>query len=137
MVSNIYIRLDVDNAGDSIELALLESDTEKAQNTHNKIQENISLIITTIQGKDSITVLMKGCDDILFTINKNDYDIKFLEKIKYEFKLKSGFSMSIGVGSSVAECMLNLRIAKVSGKDKIVENKAYNTMYNTRGNTSK
>ena len=122
-MSSIYIRLDVDNAGDSIELALLKSDYEKAQNIHNKIQENINSILATIQEHNSNTVLMKGCDDILYSIEKNEYDFKFLEKIKDKFKLKSGFSLSIGVGFSIAECMLNLRIAKVSGKDKIVENK--------------
>jgi hypothetical protein len=124
MDSNIYIRLDVDNVGDSIELALLKSDYGKAQSVHNKIQENINSILVTIQRHTSCVVLMKGCDDILYSIDKNEYNFKFLEKIKEEFRLKSGFSLSIGVGFTIAECMLNLRIAKVSGKDIIIENKS-------------
>lgn len=121
MANKIFVRLDVDNAGDSIELALLESDPKVAQNIHDKIQENIHSILSTIQNNKAIKVLMTGCDDILFIINQNDYDIQYLEKIKNEFKLKSGFSLSIGVGESITECMLNLQIAKVSGKDKIVD----------------
>jgi hypothetical protein len=121
MVNKIFIRLDVDNAGDSIELALLESNPAEAQNIHDKIQENIHSILSTFQNNKSIKVLMTGCDDILFIINQNEYDILYLEKIKREFKLKSGFSLSIGVGASITECMLNLQIAKVSGKDKIVD----------------
>lgn len=120
MTEKIYIRLDVDNAGDSIELALLKSDYEKAQNLHDKIQRNVNVLLKYIQKKDSVKVLMMGCDDILFSINRNNYDLKFLEKLKSEFKLKSGFSLSIGVGVSLAECIMNLKIAKLSGKDRIV-----------------
>ncbi|WP_109300595.1 mCpol domain-containing protein [Aquimarina sp. AU474] len=123
MGNNIFIRLDVDNAGDSIELALLKSDPKKAQRVHDSIQENINLIVEMIHEKHTRTVLMKGSDDILFSVNKNEFDINFLKKIKSEFKLRTGFSISIGIGSTITQCLLNLRIAKVSGKDKIVENK--------------
>ncbi|SIO07322.1 mCpol domain-containing protein [Algoriphagus halophilus] len=121
MENKIFVRLDVDNVGDRIELALLESNTIEAQNIHDNIQKNINSILSNIQNHKSIKVLMTGCDDILFIINKNEYDILYLEKLKSEFKLKSGFSLSIGVGTSITECMLNLHIAKVSGKDKIVD----------------
>tara|TARA_R110000764_G_scaffold195666_1_gene280850 strand:- start:547 stop:924 length:378 start_codon:yes stop_codon:yes gene_type:complete len=122
MAEKIYVRLDVDNAGDGIELALLKSDYENAQNLHDKIQINVNLALKYIQKKDSVTVLMKGCDDILFSIDRNNYDLKFLEKLSREFKLRSGISLSIGVGTSLVECIMNLKVAKLSGKDKIVEN---------------
>jgi len=122
MLNQVYIRLDVDNIGDSIELALLKSDYIKAQELHDIIQENINSILENIQSKNSVTVLMKGCDDILFSIEKNHYDLNFLEKLRSEFKSKSGFSISIGVGCSLVKCMANLKIAKLSGKDRIVEN---------------
>lgn len=122
MVNKLYIRLDVDNAGDSIELALLKADYRKAQNTHHKIQEGIDLILDLISSLDSTTLLMRGCDDILFSIEKDNYDLNYLKKIKSKFKATTGFSLSIGVGSSIPECMLNLRVAKVSGKDIVIEN---------------
>ncbi|WP_187270266.1 mCpol domain-containing protein [Pontibacter qinzhouensis] len=121
-MNKLYIRLDVDNAGDSIELALLKADYRKAQNTHHKIQEGINLILDKINRLDSTALLMRGCDDILFSIEKDNYDFNYLEKIKSEFKSTTGFSLSIGVGSSIPECMYNLRVAKVSGKDTVIEN---------------
>lgn len=127
MSKTVYIRLDVDNVGDSIELALLKSDYNEAQDIHNLIQKNINFIIEKIESRNFATVLMKGCDDILISTHLNDYDLSFWEELKIEFKLKSGFTLSIGVGYSITECMLNLRIAKVSGKDKIIDNK--NTPY--------
>ena len=65
---------------------------------------------------------MKGCDDILVSTDENEFSLTFWKELKNEFKLKSGFTLSIGIGNSIPECMLNLRIAKVSGKDKIVDN---------------
>ncbi len=119
MSKTVYIRLDVDNAGDSIELALLKADYIRAQIIHNQIQKNIDFVLEKIKFSNTAIILMKGCDDIL--ISTNEYNSTFWEELKSQFKLKSGFTLSIGVGYSIPECMLNLRIAKVSGKDKIVD----------------
>ncbi|WP_339880795.1 mCpol domain-containing protein [uncultured Algoriphagus sp.] len=120
MCEKIYIRLDVDNAGDRIELALLNSDYKEAQYLHNLIQYNINLIFEELELDNSIAVLMKGCDDILFSMDISYFDEGFLKKLNEQFKEKSGLSLSIGFGFTINECMLNLRIAKVSGKNKIV-----------------
>lgn len=122
MSKTLYIRLDVDNAGDSIELALLKDNYNKAQNIHNLIQENINFISEKIKNRNETTILMKGCDDILVSTDENEFSLSFWKELKNEFKLKSGFTLSIGIGGSITECMLNLRIAKVSGKDNIVYN---------------
>lgn len=122
MKNKLYVRLDVDNAGDCIELALLNSHCEKAQNVHDRIQNSINLILEKIQSINSTKILMKGCDDILFSIEQNNYDLKLLREIKNDFKIESGFTLSIGVAPTITDCMHSLRIAKISGKDKIVEN---------------
>lgn len=121
MNEQIFIRLDVDNVGDSIELSLLRGDYNKAQLIHNQVQENINNILKKIEPIHSVIILMKGCDDILFSINKINYEIDFLENLKNDFKVNSNFTLSIGVGKSIRESMFNLRIAKMSGKDKIIE----------------
>jgi len=120
MEEQIFIRLDVDNVGDSIELSLLNGNFNDAQLIHNKVQENISKISLEIESLQSAIILMKGSDDILFSINKSNYKIEFLENLKNDFKTDSNFTLSIGVGQSIKESMFNLRIAKMSGKDKIV-----------------
>ncbi len=121
MIKTVYIRLDVDNAGDNIELALLNANYIRGQNIHDIIQENINSTLKKIKTKKSTEILMRGSDDILFSIEKSKYELIFLENLKTEFKLNTGFSISIGVGKSIKECMLNLKIAKISGKNKIVE----------------
>ena len=80
MTNKLYIRLDVDNAGDNIELALLKSNYNEAQNVHDNIQKNIIILLNKIKDINTTTILMKGCDDILFSIDKNNYELELLEK---------------------------------------------------------
>lgn len=122
MSNKKYIRLDADNVGDSIELSLMNEDIKKSQETHFKIQESINSILEKLKTHSGTSILMRGCDDILLSINEKDFDVNFIEKIKREFKIESGFSLSIGIGNSIPIALQNLRIAKLSGKNKIVDN---------------
>lgn len=116
-----YIRLDADNVGDSIELFLLNEDVKKSQETHFRVQDGINSILKKLKDTKEISILMTGCDDVLFSIDEKKYDIEFLEEIREEFERESGFSLSIGTGNSILIALQNLRIAKLSGKNKIVE----------------
>ncbi len=120
MRTKTYIRLDADNVGDSIELSLLNENLNDSQEIHNKVQEGIKLILEMLNEKKGVSVLMVGCDDVLFSINEEQFDINFLENIRKTFENKSGFTLSMGVGNTVQKALQNLRIAKISGKNKIV-----------------
>lgn len=115
-----YIRLDADNIGDSIELYLLKEDVKNSQEIHFKVQNSIALILDKIKESKNTLILMRGCDDILFSVNEDEFDLNFLEKIRKEFKANSGFTLSIGIGDSILQAMQNLRVAKISGKNKII-----------------
>ena len=43
-----------------------------------------------------------------------------IQSIKSKFQNRTGCSLSIGIGDSLQEALLNLRIAKLKGKDTIV-----------------
>lgn len=120
MDNRIFIRLDADNIGDNIELNLLNSDYKKAQDIHNKIQTSMNHILEYIGTLESVIILMRGCDDILFSIEHSNYSLSILENIKSSFLNLSGFTLSIGAGKSLNESILNLRLAKLSGKNKII-----------------
>ena len=120
MIEKVFIRIDVDRVGDSIELALLKLDYEKAQAIHDGVQNSIDKILEKIKLNKCASVLMKGCDDILFSFSKNDFESSFLKNLKNDFEKDSDFTLSVGIGASLGEALLNLRIAKVSGKNKIV-----------------
>lgn len=117
----IYIRLDGDSVGDKIELALLKGDVQVAKQMHESIQRSIMEIKNKIELNQSYNILMNGCDDILFSVDKASYNIHFLEELMTDFYSLSNCTLSIGVGYTIPETMHNLKIAKLSGKNMIIE----------------
>ncbi len=120
MNEKIYIRFDVDNVGENIELNLLNKHYNKAQDIHDCIQLNMRETLKELRNFSSLSLLMIGCDDILFSINKIEFDLDFFNNLKEQFYTKTGFTISIGIGNSMLEALFNLRVAKLSGKNKII-----------------
>lgn len=120
MKKPIYVKLDADNIGDSIELALLNNNVEEAIRIHNLIQESIKKLVDEINDC-GYKILMIGCDDVLFCIEFELFDEMNLLKLMDFFNRYTDFSLSMGVGISLNEALLNLRKAKISGKNKIVK----------------
>ncbi len=121
MKNKTYIRLDGDDIGNKIELSLLNGNLDDAQRIHNIVQKSLEKLHRRISSEKSAEILMKGCDDILFSINKEDYRLEFLIDLKNEFYTDSNFTFSVGVGNSLNEALLNLRKAKLQGKNIIIE----------------
>lgn len=120
MKKPIYVKLDADNIGDSIELALLNNNIEEAIRIHNLIQESIKKLVVKINDC-GYKILMIGCDDILFSVEFELFDETNLLELMEFFNSYTNFSLSMGVGISLNEALLNLRKAKISGKNKIVK----------------
>jgi len=115
-----FIRLDVDNVGDKIELALLNNDLAKANSIHSIVQQGIAELRNVLVDSLGFEILMAGCDDILFQCSSASFNIETIEKIRMDFFGQVGFSLSVGVGATLQEALLNLSRAKMDGKDKIV-----------------
>tara|TARA_R110002050_G_scaffold192314_2_gene327260 strand:- start:4568 stop:4951 length:384 start_codon:yes stop_codon:yes gene_type:complete len=122
MNNSIYIRLDVDNVGDNIELALIKDDIVKAQEIHNVIQLGMKKIKDDISSIKNSRILMTGCDDIIFVLPVKNYNNLILKMIKDNFYNFTNYTISIGVDKSLKGALRNLKIAKLSGKNRIIEN---------------
>lgn len=122
MSEEIFARLDADNIGDAIELSLINNDINTAKLIHKKVQSGISNIEKHIMKNEHCIVLMKGCDDILFKIQAKHFSNSLLIEIKEKFLKLTGYTISIGVAYSLEEALLNLRKAKLKGKNVIVSN---------------
>lgn len=120
MDNRIFIRLDGDNIGDKIELFLLENDWDAAQRVHNKVQEGVKDLVKYIQNIQSANLLMVGCDDIFFSVERHMFNKAMVKDLQQKFFLSTQFTLSIGVGDSPLDAINNLRKAKLSGKNKIV-----------------
>jgi hypothetical protein len=120
MKAEIFIRLDADNIGDAIELSLINNDINTATIIHNKIQSGILSMEKQIAEYKNCTILMKGCDDILFKIQKEQYSEALLSDLREMFYKLTGYTISIGVAYSLKNALINLRKAKLKGKNLIV-----------------
>lgn len=121
-MNTLFIRLDCDNVGDKIEMALYNNEPEEAQKISDIIKLNIGWFTEQILDVFNAKILLIGSDDILFTIEKESFNLQKLDFLRIEFYKKSQISISIGIGNNIRESLTNLHIAKVSGKNKIVSN---------------
>jgi len=119
-MNNYYIRIDCDNVGDKIEFALYNNAHNEAQRISDKIKDNITWLIRKVVEEFSAEILLIGSDDILFKINEFFFDIHKIEELRQEFYKRSNITLSIGIGNTTRQSHINLKIAKVSGKDKII-----------------
>jgi len=115
-----FIRLDADSIGDKIELALLNGDISLANKIHNSVQKGIRLLSKSIKENPHFTILMVGCDDILFCSESDSPILWELEKLKDLFYEKTKASLSIGVSDNLQGAIMNLRKAKLLGKNQIL-----------------
>lgn len=117
----VFIRLDGDQIGDKIELLLLENDWLKAQEIHDRVQNSMKLLVKFIKKIPSSNLLMVGCDDILFSIKKESFNPLITLCLQEIFLKNTQFTISVGVGKSANSAINNLRKAKLSGRNKVVE----------------
>jgi hypothetical protein len=113
--------LDADNVGDKIELALLDNDVVRARTIHDSVRESMRALSSRIEARDRTAIIMVGCDDILLRTD-SEADLRaFLENLMRTFAEISGCTISIGIGHTLMECLMNLNKAKLGGKNRIVE----------------
>lgn len=115
-----YIRIDCDNVGDKIEFSLYNHDPKSAQDISDSIKENIKWLIEKVRNKLDGELLLLGSDDILYSTDKDHFNLNELENIRQEFADRMNITLSIGVGKSITDAMVNMKIAKISGKNTIV-----------------
>jgi len=120
MNEKVFIRLDGDNIGDKIEFSLLENNWFLAQTTHDNVQISMKKLSEYINTLPNSIILLKGCDDILFSIDKTNFNTLILNDLQRIFFETCHFTLSIGVGSSVQLAIYNLRKAKLSGRNTII-----------------
>jgi len=117
----IYGRVDADNIGDKLELLLIRGKIEQAEKLQSNFQHTLKWLVSTLSTEEGFEILFVGCDDILFRANATNYNRYRLEQIRNKFEELCGCTLSCGVGSDLVTALQNLRIAKLEGKNRVVE----------------
>lgn len=113
----VFFILDGDDVGKAIEAGIIAGEPESVAWISPKIQAGIDGLmkrLTNLGGK----ILLRGGDDILGILPKTS--VPFLKEIPEIFLAETGFSVSVGVGSSAPEAFLALKLAKSQGKKQCV-----------------
>jgi minimal CRISPR polymerase domain len=116
----VYVRLDADSVGERLELFLLKGRISEAEQLHEAIQAAMKQLRHRVL-EEGFDVLFAGCDDALFSGPSSLYKRDFLEQLRDSFVESTHCTLSCGVGFSMADALQNLRIAKLAGRDQIVE----------------
>ncbi len=115
MTSTLYILGDADRVRQRVERALLSGNLVELGKFSAALTAAIALIAERMIQRLSAQVVMAGGDDLLLTVAAGTFDVDILEGLSRDFADETGCTISFGVGKTVEEAYLHLRMAKASG----------------------
>jgi GTP cyclohydrolase III len=116
-VTNTYAYFDGDDVGAHIELRLLEDDANGAALVSVRVSESISWLKAHLEKHFDAIVLFAAGDEVLAQLDSVP-TLEQLERMRAEFRARSSLSISCGLGNSPSEASLQLRLAKLRGKNQ-------------------
>lgn len=119
-VGYIYVLGDGDKIRERVEYFLLSGEFEALADLSQGVTESINAIKSLAVSEMRAEVIMAGGDDILFRVEKTNYQEKQIRQLADFFRERTGNSFSFGVGTTVESAYINLRRAKSSGSGRIV-----------------
>lgn len=117
----IYILGDGDRIGERIEALLLGGDLEALTLLSRQLSDSISRLADEFKRTMEADVIMSAGDDLLVRVPAHVYDNENLQQLADAYRMNTGASISFGVGFTVEKAYVNLRRAKSSKTQKIVE----------------
>jgi len=120
--SRIFGRVDIDRVGDRLELYLLHENIQSARTFQNELQAAMKWLRQALTQELGCDLLYSGCDDVLFQIDTANYNHAGVESLRQQFAGRTGCTLSYGFGHTIREAVNNLRVAKLSGRDRAIGN---------------
>ena len=118
----LYIYFDGDDIGNHLELLLLDGKLKEAKLFSESIHRSFEKISKVLLSLNGACLVFSGGDDVVCMCDKTAWDANLSNKFQKEFQKATGCSLSGGVGTSIQEALMNLRRAKLSGKNRIIFN---------------
>lgn len=114
----VYVAIDADNVGEQVGNAVLNNDEAQLSDLSSNINSGVGVFSQWAEGAGG-KVISSGSDEAILKVPASE--MEKLDEIRSIYKQKTGFSISVGIGSTVAESAKALIYAKVNGKDQIVD----------------
>jgi hypothetical protein len=116
--STVYLYFDGDDVGSGIELCLLRGDINGAALVSVRVRDAIVALTDSLQAQFGARIVFAGGDEVL-ALTTVPVTTDGLATLRDEFRYLSGLSISCGWATSARDATLNLRIAKLRGKDQV------------------
>ncbi len=120
MNDQLFVLGDGDSIRMKIERLLFSGEFESLTKFSNSLNTTIQNIADKAVFNNSAKIIFAGGDDILFKINVENFDKSVVDEMISEFYLKTGVTISFGVGFTIEDAYINLRRAKARGGNRIV-----------------
>lgn len=117
----VYILGDGDRIREKIEYHLLNSEIEPLTNFSQALTNAIDKIKSIATSTMQAQVIIAGGDDILFRVEFEKYKRSYIQKMSETFLHMTGSTMSFGIGENLEKAYINIRKAKSSRNNKIIE----------------
>lgn len=117
----VFIFGDGDRVRERIEAFLFDNQLEALSSLSNSLKAAIELLARLFIQDMAADIVMAAGDDLLVRVPADKYSRPALEKLAEIYKTRTDTPISFGVGPTVERAYLNLRRAKVSAREKIVE----------------
>lgn len=115
-----YLLADGDAIGDQIELCVLDNRLSEAGHFSACIRNALAELVQITEQHDG-RVVFAGGDAILCSLPSREVARAVGDRMRIRFREITSRSLSVGLGSTAAEALGHLRRAKLSGKDRLVE----------------
>ncbi|MFE2032844.1 mCpol domain-containing protein [Streptomyces scopuliridis] len=113
----LFAIIDGDDVGQEIEAHLLANDVSGFVRTSETISATIESLASHTSRVTGVTVVSTGGDSILLQVSENS--IARLSDELEALQRPGQFTFSVGVGATLRESFIALRMAKTSGKCRI------------------
>jgi len=112
-----YCSLDGDKIGTKLEKLIVNQDMISLSKFSNLISEAINDITKKIKDK-GYNIVFSGGDNIMF---HGEIETSFCDEISEYFENKTSNNLSIGIGNTMKESFIALKIAKAKGGAVIIK----------------
>jgi minimal CRISPR polymerase domain len=113
-----YLAVDGDDIGRRLELCMVTNDIEALSAFASSFDSAVNSMVDYLRGVDGVDVILFGGDSIMMKVRDEMLDLAL--RAVNETGRDKGFTFSGGYASTMREAYLALKIAKASGKDRIV-----------------
>ena len=119
MTEKYFIAVDGDDVGRTIERLVLLNDDQGLTSFSAKYRSAVHWLTSVLIESYEGSALLSDGDSILIETNALVLSANKLLVLSEEFLLLSGHTLSIGIGKTMRQAYLALKLAKVSGKNQI------------------